>query len=488
MSVLFRNVYAYPAVDRLTDVLVEGNRITAIGAGLHQNADRIIDGHGHHLLVPGLINAHFHSPANHLKGSLPSLPLELFMLYESPATEALRPTPREAYLRTMLGAIEMVRTGTTSVQDDAFLMPYPEPEIIDAVMQAYADSGLRATVALDQPEVPEGAKLPFRDPSAELAAELRKPAPLPAAELLARYEYLISRWHGAEGGRLGAAVSISAPQRVTPDYFAALDDLSRRHRLPLYAHMLETRVQRTLAAEKHGGRSLVRYTADLDLLSDRMNIIHAVWTDEDDWDLIAAAGSIVAHNPVSNLRLGSGIMPFRAIRDRGIPVCLGVDEAICDDAVNMWGVVKMAGLIHNVTGLDSDRWPAATEVLDCLWDGGAAAMLRDDLGRIAPGHLADLALLDLHGIAFTPLNDVPGQLVYCESGTDVALTMVDGRIVAERGRMVGVDEDALLAEAREVFAAKAPALAAARADAGRWFPEYQQMVRRAAATDVGMTR
>ncbi|MEU4242430.1 amidohydrolase family protein [Actinoplanes sp. NPDC026619] len=486
MSVLFRNVYAYPAVDRLTDVLVEGNRITAIGRDL--TGDRIIDGHGHHLLIPGLINAHFHSPANHLKGSLPSLPLELFMLYESPVTEALRPTPREAYLRTMLGAIEMVRTGTTSVQDDAFLMPYPEPEIIDAVMQAYADSGLRATVALDQPEVPEGDKLPFRDPSPALAAELRRPAPLPAADLLARYDHLISRWHGAEGGRLGAAVSISAPQRVSPDYFAALDDLSRRHRLPFYAHMLETKVQRTLAAEKHGGRSLVRYTADLGLLSDRMNVIHAVWTDEHDWDLIAGAGSIVAHNPVSNLRLGSGIMPFRAIRDRGIPVGLGVDEAICDDAVNMWGVVKMAGLIHNVTGLDSDRWPAAVEVLDCLWSGGAAAMLRDDLGRVAPGQLADLALLDLHGLAFTPLNDVPGQLVYCESGADVALSMVDGRIVAERGRLTGVDEDALLAEAREVFAAKAPALAEARAAAARWFPEYQQMVRRAAATDVGMNR
>lgn len=488
MSVLFRDVYAYPAVDRRTDVLVEGNRITALGPGRHPGDARIVDGHGRHLLVPGLINAHFHSPANHLKGSLPSLPLELFMLYESPATEALRPTPREAYLRTMLGAIEMARTGTTSVQDDAFLMPYPEPDVIDAVLQAYAHSGLRATVALDQPEVPEGDKLPFADPSPALAAELRRPAPLPAAELLARYQHLISRWHGAEGGRLSAAVSVSAPQRVSADYFAALDDLSRRHHLPLYAHMLETKVQRTLAAEKHGGRSLVRYTADLGLLSDRMNVIHAVWTDDADLDLIAASGAVVAHNPVSNLRLGSGIMPFRRIRDRGIPVCLGVDEAICDDAVNMWGVVKMAGLIHNVTGLDSDLWPAATEVLDCLWQGGAAAMLRADLGRIAPGQLADLVLLDLHGLAFTPLNDVPGQLVYCENGADVVLTMVDGRVIAERGRMTGVHEDDLLAEAREVFAAKAPALAAARAGAARWFPEYQQMVRRAAATDVGMTR
>src|SRR5260370_6254771 len=109
---------------------------------------RIVEGGGRSLLVPGLINAHFHSPANHLKGSVRSLPLELFMLYESPGDPDLAPTPREAYLRTMLAAIEMLKTGTTSVQDDAFLMPYPDPAIIDAVLSAYRDSGIRATVAL----------------------------------------------------------------------------------------------------------------------------------------------------------------------------------------------------------------------------------------------------------------------------------------------------------------------------------------------------
>jgi 5-methylthioadenosine/S-adenosylhomocysteine deaminase len=309
--------------------------------------------------------------------------------------------------------------------------------------------------------------------------------------LLAAYDHLISRWHGAADGRLTAAVSISAPQRVSVPYFEALDELSRAHHLPFYAHMLETRAQRVLGqvATRFGGRSLVRYTADLGLLSDRMNVIHAVWADDDDLDLIAAAGAVIAHNPVSNLRLGSGVMPLRAVLDRGIPTCLGVDEAICDDTVNMWGVVKQAGLIHNVSGLDSDAWPSASEVLECLWTGGAAALLKPgELGAIQPGRLADLALLDLHGLAFTPLNDVEGQLVYCESGTDVVLTMVDGRVVAERGRVIGVDVDALLAEARELFAAKAPALAAARAEAARWFPDYQRMVRRAARTDVGIQR
>ncbi|RFA18165.1 amidohydrolase family protein [Subtercola boreus] len=530
MSILFTGVFVYDADEVSgmygpTDVYVDGTVIDTIGADARSafergregaaasgveptgasaasdapggttmtGSSRVIDGGGHHLLVPGLINAHFHSPANHLKGSLPSLPLELFMLYESPADPALAPTPREAYLRTMLAALEMLRTGTTTVQDDAFLMPYPTPDIIDAVMQAYADCGIRASVALDQPELSEAEKLPFIAEGADeaLLRGLGRPAPLDAAGLLEAYAHLIERWHGAEDGRLTAAVSISAPQRVSPEYFGALDELSRLHHIPLFAHMLETKVQRTLADDqpRFGGRSLVQYTADLGLLSDRMNVIHAVWVDDTDLRLIAESGATVAHNPVSNLRLGSGVAPYRRMRDHGVTVSLGIDEAICDDSANVWGVVKATGLIHNVSGLDSDQWPRADEVLDSLWRGGASALLQSDrLGMLEEGYLADLAMLDLHSNAFTPFNDLRGQLVYCESGTSVRLTVVNGEVVFENGALTRVDEEALLAEAREFFARKLPVIERARRAEDRVFGHYQAMVRRAAATDVGMTR
>ena len=499
MRTLFTRVLVYDAdaasgMRGPTDVLVEGTRIARVGDDAGRGgADRTIDGLGHSLLLPGLINAHFHSPANHLKGSVRSLPLELFMLYESPSDPDLAPTPREAYLRTMLAAIEMLKTGTTSVQDDAFLMPYPDPAIIDAVLSAYRDSGIRATVALDQPTLPESQKLPFiRDfASAELAELLDAPAPASSGRLLELYGHLIDTWHGAADGRLSAAVSVSAPQRVDTEYFAALDGLSREHGLPVFAHMLETRTQRTLrdAQPRFAGRSLVQYTADLGLLSERMNVIHSIWVDDADLDLIAESGATIAHNPISNLRLGSGVMPFRAARDRGIPVALGTDEAICDDSVNMWGVAKMAGLIHNISGLDSDLWPRSAEVLDALWTGGAAAQLKGhELGAVSEGQLADLALVDLHSIAFTPLNDVREQLVYCESGGDVTLVMVNGEVVVENGVLATVDETALLDEARDVFARKRSAVERAGIEADRWFPEYQRMVREAAATEVGMSR
>jgi 5-methylthioadenosine/S-adenosylhomocysteine deaminase len=491
VSVLFTDVLVYRPDGPVgpTDVLVDGQRIAAIGPALGRTGTETVAGRGRHLLIPGLINAHFHSPANHLKGSLSSMPLEMFMLYESSADPEARPSPREAYLRTMLGAIEMLRTGTTSVQDDAFLMPSPDPEIIDAVMLAYQDSGMRASVALDQPELAETDKLPYV--AALAGPDLELPRATSRAELLECYDYLFARWHGAADGRLTGAVSISAPQRVSPEYFEALDQLSREHRVPLYAHMLETKVQRVLAREqaRFAGRSLVRYTADLGLLNERTNVIHAVWVDDLDLDLIAEAHAVIVHNPVSNLRLGSGVMPFRAARRRGIPVALGVDEAICNDAVDMWNVVRMTGLIHNITSADSSEWPSTSEVLDALWSGGAAAMLRgDQLGEVRVGARADLALVDLHTSAFTPMNDIRGQLVYCESGTSVVLTMVDGRIVARDGKVVSVDETALLDEAREVFAAGQQRRMRLGADADRRLPLYREVVRRSAGVDVGLSR
>ena len=122
-----------------TDVLVVGDRVAAIGDGVAEKAPsgvRTVDG-AHHLLMPGLINGHFHSPVNHMKGSLPSLPLEIFMLYESPALEALRPTPREAYVRTMLGAVEMLRGGVTRGAGRRLLRPRP-----DAGRDRRRDAGL----------------------------------------------------------------------------------------------------------------------------------------------------------------------------------------------------------------------------------------------------------------------------------------------------------------------------------------------------------
>ena len=232
------------------------------------------------LAMPGLINAHFHSPGNLMKGCLPGLPLELFMLYEVPPLAPEGDGERLAYVRTMLGALEMLRRGITAVHDDAYHVPVATRESIDAIMRAYEDAGIRATVAIDQPNVVEYEKYPFLAdllPEAERRAMDRAPRQS-AEELLALYGHLIDRWHGKADGRLAAAVSCSAPQRVTPDYFAALSALSKRHDLPFNVHILETKLQRVLGETKYG-KSLVRYVHDLGHLDERMMVIHAIWID-----------------------------------------------------------------------------------------------------------------------------------------------------------------------------------------------------------------
>ena len=495
-TLLVRNaqVIALDDADRewpRADIVIEAGDIKALGpgAGKGRSFDRVIEAEGL-LAMPGLINAHFHSPGNLMKGLLPGLPLELFMLREVPPLAADGDGERLAYVRTLLGAIEMLRRGITAVHDDAYHVPVATTASIDAIMRAYEDCGIRATVAIDQPNVVEYEKYPFLArllPEEERRAMERAPRQS-ADELLALYGHLIGRWHGRAGGRLAAAVSCSAPQRVTPVYFSALSELSKRHDLPFNVHVLETRLQRVLGDEKYG-KSLVRYVHDLGLLDERMMVIHAIWIDQRDAELLAASRCTVAHNPVCNLRLGSGVMPYYLLRAAGVPVCLGSDEMNADDSANMWFVAKTAALLQTLGADDYCEWPGAAEMLAALTRGGARAMRRADrIGQLAPGFAADVILLDLDTAAFTPLNDLRRQLVYCEDGSSVRYTIVAGRVVCEDGRLVAVDEKAVRAEARALMAGYRDTLARAGREAQRLEPYYRAMYLKAAAQDVGMRR
>ncbi len=475
------------------DIVIEDGTIKALGPGAGKDwprgFDRLIEANGL-LAMPGLVNAHFHSPGNLMKGALPGLPLELFMLHEVPPLAAEGDTGRLAYVRTMLGAIEMLRRGITAVHDDAYHVPVATRESVDAIMKAYEDAGIRATVAIDQPNVAEHEKYPFLAgllPEAERIAMDDAPRQS-SAELLALYAHLIERWHGKAGGRLSAAVSCSAPQRVTRDYFAALSDLSRRHDLPFNIHILETKLQRVLGEVKYG-KSLVRYVHDLGLLDERMMVIHAIWIDDRDVALLAASGCVVAHNPVCNLRLGSGVMPYYALRAAGVPICLGSDEMNTDDTANMWFVGKTAALLHTLGTAEYRDWPAAPEILAALTRGGARAMrCAHRIGRLAPGFAADIILLDLDTTAFTPLNDLRRQLVFCEDGGSVRFTIVDGRVVFENGRVLTVDEKAIRAESRALMDGYRDTLARADREAQRLAPYYREMYLKASSHDVGFSR
>ena len=495
MKTLIRNarVLTFDAQDRdyaHADILIDGREIAAIGPGPLPGAEgaTVIEAAGK-LAMPGLINGHFHSQASFLAGALANRPLELFMLFEVPPSGTTVPDARLTYLQTMLGAIEMLKCGVTAVHDDAFHNPYPTQDSIAALMRAYADCGLRATVAINHQNLIEYDKLPFLDEllPADIRADMERAPRATTAEMADLYRWFFATWHGAENGRLRIAMSNSAPQRVSEDYFAFLSAFSREHDLPFNIHLLETKTQRVLGQTRFG-KSLVRHVHDLGFLDARVMAIHAIWVDDADIALLAEAGCVVAHNPVCNLKLGSGIMPFRKLRDAGIAIALGSDEKAADDSTDMWAVAKMASLIHRVTDADYATWPEPKEILACLLRGGARGMRHNGIGSLEADKQADLILLDLDHPAFTPLNDLHRQLVYCANGSAVALTMVAGRVVAEHGKVTSVDEAAIRAEIREHTAALHRELAETAKAAEQLEPYYREMYRRAAATDVGFSR
>jgi 5-methylthioadenosine/S-adenosylhomocysteine deaminase len=479
------------------DVLVIGRKITAVGPDLRisdflnpaSESVEVIDGTGK-LVMPGLVNGHLHSPAAFLKGAIEDFPLEIFMLYEVPPMGDTPLNSRLYYLRAMLGAMEMLKLGVTSVHDDAFFNPTPLPKSVDAIMNAYRDSGIRARVTICQSNVVEYDKFPFL---ADILPDEIKRAILAAPmqngeELMAVYREFIARWHGAEEGRLLCSASCSAPQRVTERYLQDLTELSAEHNMPFNIHILETRLQRVLGQEKHG-KSLIRYVHDIGCLDSRKLVIHAIWIDDTDIALMADAKCSIAHNPICNLKLGSGIMRFRDIRDAGINIAIGTDEAPCDDTTNVWQAAKAMGLVQHITTPDWTRWPKAAEILDCTILGGARSMLLDQqIGQIVPGFEADLILLDLDTLAFTPLNDLKRQLVFSENGSSVVMTMVAGRIVARDGKLLTVDEAALRAEIREAVREYQSTFEHIEKHAQTLLPYYREMYERAVAKDVGMSR
>jgi 5-methylthioadenosine/S-adenosylhomocysteine deaminase len=494
-SILFKNVRILP-MDRAdneipsADVLIEGAWIAAMGPKLEPGPDsRMIDGRGK-LLLPGLINGHFHSPGNFNKGALDDMPLELFMLYEVPPFDCPPVSTRLNYIRTLLGAAEMLKTGVTSVHDDPFYVPAVNMDLIDAAMQAYADSGMRATVSINMPNVIEHEKYPFL---VDLLPEsfrqkMRESALLPTTDLLALYREFISRWHTSHQGLLRASVSCSAPQRVRVDYLEGLSELSATFDLPYNMHILETRLQRVLGDQRYG-ESIVKYVRQHGVLTDRALVIHAIWVDEEDIAFMAESGCSVAHNPLCNLKLGSGIMPFRRLADRGINICLGSDEMCSDDAVNLWNVAKLAGLVHKISDADYRKWPSAKEILRCATVNAAMAMrLSATVGTIEVGKQADLILLDLNTLAFTPLNDLRRQLVFCENGSSVRLVMVAGRVLVEDGKLLSIDEEALKAEVRELMEEYRSQYRAVDHWARSLEPIYRQMYEKCLQEPVAMRR
>jgi cytosine/adenosine deaminase-related metal-dependent hydrolase len=206
-----------------------------------------------------------------------------------------------------------------------------------------------------------------------------------------------------------------------------------------------------LSGRRMYDRTLPEHLDEIGFLTERVSFEHGIWLTPGDIELVRDRGVTIVHNPVSNLKLGSGICPVPELLRAGVNVALGTDGMCSNDGNDMYAAVKTAALLHKLRDVDYEEWLGAAEAWQMATEGGgAAAGDRDRLGRIEPGRHADLVLLDLDSLAFTPLNDPLRQLALCSTAAAVRSVLVAGRFSLREGRLTGIDEDAVLAEGRRL--------------------------------------
>jgi 5-methylthioadenosine/S-adenosylhomocysteine deaminase len=421
-----------------SDLVVAGRTVAALGSNAARGrTGRTIDG-SDLVVMPGFVNGHTHSPECLAKGRDERGTLQPWLAAVWANLDAL--TPRQIYVAAQLGAIEMIRTGTVAVVDHFRQTPM-RAEALDAVCRAYADAGLRALVAVM-----------LRDRPGRIQHTV-----MPADEQIALVEEA-ARIHQRPGGRVRLGVGPSAPNRCSDKLLSAAARLALRG-LPFHTHVDETRDEAAAAHELYG-HSAVQHLKWLGAVTPALSLAHGVWLDEADIEVLAAGGAAVVHNPVSNMRLGSGIAPVAALRRRGVPVVLGTDGAASNDGQNMGEVVKSALLLQRVSGTPPARWLTAREAL-AMASTVPARVFGFGPGDLAAGGPADFVAWRRGGYALAPANDLYRQIALCPTGLEARYVVVDGRLLLDDGALTTIDESGIIAEAQSIARALFGAGAAA---------------------------
>src|ERR1700692_4170606 len=400
------------------DVVVEHGRISAVvDAGTAPTAGATVIDARDRLLMPGLVNAHTHSPTNVLKGTGDRLSHPAFM-WRNQADTVGRP-PDKIRLSALLGCIEHLLGGTTAVIDHFPEQGFSEADV-DAVDDAYRMTGMRPMVALRIFDEAYTDIEPLDGYPSGFATD-NPLSPPPLDQTVALVEASIKRHNGSADGRIRICPAPSNPMRCSDELLSAVAGIAQRHDTAVHMHLLETAIQASIAKKRYG-RSMVQHLDTLGLLTDRLSTAHTIWLDDDDIALMAARGSIPVHNPESNLKLGTGISPIAKMR-------LGL-------------------MLQRPGEPDRSRWPNAADAIAMATVSGGKAMRCAGLGTLAPGAPADLVLPDLRAPSWIPLNDPATKLVFGGTGATVDTVIVDGKLIVAGGRIVAFDMETILAEVR----------------------------------------
>jgi guanine deaminase len=433
----------------LRDVLIEDGRIVAIESpGFSVSGDAELLSAADRMLIPGLISAHTHSHGALNRGAVDDkVSLEMFLTGagSSPRSRGID----DKYLSAALSAAEMIRKGCTACYDLTVEFPGPSREGISAVARAYRDAGMRAVIApmiADRtiyqalPGLLDALPDDLRSQCAALAAAPIESTISTCADILANWEF--------DRRFIRPALGPTIPLHCSDEFLSRCARLAREHEVPLQTHLAESRAQAALGRTRYG-KSLVGHLDDIGFLSERLSAAHAIWLDDDDIARLGQCGVSVAHNPSSNLRLGSGVAAVRKMLNNNIAVGVGTDASNTSDGQNMFEATRLASYLSRIDGFASDEWLSAQEAFGLATEGSAKVLGFEKIGRLAVGYEADIVFLRLDSPHFVPLRSPLIQMVFAENGASVDTVMIGGRIVFDDGKLLTLDEVLLRRQAQE---------------------------------------
>jgi 5-methylthioadenosine/S-adenosylhomocysteine deaminase len=396
------------------DIAIRGNRIAAVqlaGQIAPSQAADVIVGMGM-VAMPGLINAHAHSAMVLFRGSAEDVPIEVWFNDYIWSMET-NLTPDDVYWGAMLAAAEMIEGGVTTVADHYFAM--------DRVAQAISTSGLRGHLAWTMFGQGDG-----RNELGQAAA-------------------FADQWHGALGGRIRVWLGPHAPYTCPPDFLRLVAVEAKQLGLGCHIHVSETAGQVQASLAQHGVTP-IQLLDQLGLLEGPVLCAHAAHASPEDITILAERGAGVAHCPKTFLKLSAGIAPVVAMRERGLAVGLGSDGAASNNTLDIWEQMRLAAMLQKHEQADARvlTIPEALSMATC--EGARVIGQASDLGRLAPGYLADLILVRLDGAHVQPVHSVGAALVYAARASDVDTTIVDGRVLMRGRTLLTVDKAAIVRE------------------------------------------
>lgn len=406
--------------------------IDAVGAGaapddLRATADRVIDASGS-VVMPGMTNAHTHLFQTFFRGLADDKPL-LEWISDCIWPAAVHLDRSSAHLAAMVGMVENLRTGATSVLDHQYV--HVDPDIDDGVCSAADETGVRFLMARGWAD---------RNYEPRLTES--------AATVLDRTAAVRDRWHGHDDDRIRIELAPLIPWGCSDDAMRTTTDAARAWGMGTHIHCAETAVEVDMSLDEHGVRH-VQWLENLGVLGPDVQLAHSVWLDDAELDLVARRDAVVVHCPVSNMYLASGVPRIVEMLERGITVALASDGPGSNNRQDMFEVLKATVLLQKVHRLDAMALQPE-DSLRMACSGGARAIGRpDELGAITAGRRADLVVVDLESVFIAPVHRVASALVFNAAPADVTHVIVDGRVLVDDGEVTMLDEAALLAEATD---------------------------------------